>query len=129
MKQNNVRNVFFSSFLVIAVFISILIISASKLIINFINNLPSIQQLENYNPNLSTKIYDKNDNLIGEFFIEKRTFTKIEDIPNDLKNAFIAVEDNDFFKHWGISLKSIVRAFFSMLLTGKIIGGGSTITQ
>jgi penicillin-binding protein 1A len=93
------------------------------------DNLPSIQQLENYTPNLSTKIYDKDNNLITEFFTERRTFAAINDIPTNLQHAFISIEDNDFFKHWGISTKSTIRAFSKMLLKGRATEGGSTITQ
>ena len=50
-------------------------------------------------------------------------------IPKDLINAFIAIEDNEFYDHSGINIKGIVRAFFVNIFSGKIKQGGSTITQ
>ncbi|MDR2676557.1 MAG: penicillin-binding protein 1A [Endomicrobium sp.] len=98
-------------------------------VINIINSLPSIQQLNNYTPNLSTKVYDKDNNLISELFTERRILISINEIPVNLKNAFIAIEDNNFLKHWGISTRGIIRAVFKIFLKGKITEGGSTITQ
>jgi penicillin-binding protein 1A len=106
-----------------------LIIVAGKITANLIYDLPSIKQIESYTPNLSTKIYDKDNNLIAELFIERRIFIPINKIPVNLQNAFVAIEDKDFFKHWGISVKGIMRAFSRILLKMKIAEGGSTITQ
>jgi penicillin-binding protein 1A len=118
-----------SKFILITVFLAIAIMACGKIASNFIDSLPSIQQLGSYTPNLSTKIYDKDNNLIDELFTERRVLTPIQDMPINLQNAFISIEDNDFFKHWGISTKSIIRAFFRILLKGKVAEGGSTITQ
>ncbi|MDR2811665.1 MAG: penicillin-binding protein 1A [Endomicrobium sp.] len=119
----------FPRFIFITVFYALTIIVCGKIISDFIDNLPSIQQLGDYTPNLSTKIYDKDNNLIAELFTERRALVAINDIPVNLQNAFISIEDNDFFKHWGISTKGTIRAFLRMLLKGKAAEGGSTITQ
>jgi penicillin-binding protein 1A len=111
---------------IIAIFTVFVFIKFSKKIIN---NLQDIHQLENYMPNLSTKIYDKNNNLIAEVFNEKRSFVPINEIPDILQKAFISIEDNNFFEHWGISIKSTIRALIKILLTWKISEGGSTISQ
>jgi penicillin-binding protein 1A len=116
-------------FILITVFLAIVIMACGKIVSNFIDSLPSIQQLGSYTPNLSTKIYDKDNNLIDELFTERRVLTPIKDIPVNLQNAFISIEDNDFFKHWGISTKGIIRAFSRILLKGRVAEGGSTITQ
>jgi penicillin-binding protein 1A len=129
MKHKKLKKKSFLSFLTIAFIAAVLISAASKIMANFIDNLPSIKQLENYAPNLSSKIYDKDNNLIAEFFTERRTFIPINEIPVNLQNAFIAIEDKDFFKHWGISIKGIIRALSRILLKMKIAEGGSTITQ
>jgi len=129
MKQNKQKRFPFIKFFIITIIIAFLIIANGKLIANFIDSLPSIQQLWNYTPNLSTKIYDKDNNLIFEFFTERRILVPISNIPVNLRNAFISIEDNDFFKHWGISTKGIIRALLKMLLTWKFAEGGSTITQ
>ncbi|BAV59086.1 penicillin-binding protein 1A [Candidatus Endomicrobiellum trichonymphae] len=129
MKRKKPKKKSFLSFLTIALIVAVLVIAVSKITANFIDNLPSIKQLENYTPNLSTKIYDKDNNLIAELFTERRIFIPINKIPVNLQNAFIAIEDKDFFKHWGISIKGIMRAFSRILLKMKIAEGGSTITQ
>ena len=131
MKRKKLKK---SSFLNFPIFIIIVllftfIIVAGKAVANLIDNLPSIQQFGNYIPKLSTKVYDKDSNLIAEFSTEKRVLTSIKEVPINLQNAFIAIEDNNFFKHWGISVKGITRAFLKLLLKGKIVEGGSTITQ
>jgi len=91
--------------------------------------LPSISKLEDYTPIQATKIYDKNGVLITELFTERRTITQLKDIPVDLQNAVLAIEDNNFFKHWGISPSGIVRATLSNVLKRRKAQGGSTITQ
>ncbi len=80
-------------------------------------------------PGLSTRIYDINDKLISELFDENRSYTKIENIPEPVKTAFIAAEDRDFYRHTGIDLMGIMRAIFTDLLSGSLRQGGSTITQ
>ncbi|GHT71964.1 penicillin-binding protein [Endomicrobiia bacterium] len=129
MKRNGRKKTSSLRFITITVTIAFLIITAGKITANFIYDLPSIQQLGNYTPDLSTKIYDKDDNLMGEFFNQRRILTPISNIPINLQNAFVSIEDNDFFKHWGISIKGTMRAFSKILLKRKIAEGGSTITQ
>ena len=91
--------------------------------------LPSISRLEDYTPIQATKIYDKNDVLITELFTERRTITQLKDIPVDLQNAVLSIEDDNFFRHWGISPIGIVRAALSNVLKRRKAQGGSTITQ
>jgi penicillin-binding protein 1A len=119
----------FAKLIFITTLFAITIVACGKIVANFIDNLPSIQQLGNYTPNLSTKIYDKDNNIIAELFIERRALIPIKDIPVNLQNAFISIEDNDFFKHWGISTKGVLRAFSRLLVKGRAAEGGSTITQ
>lgn len=114
---------------VLIILIAVFFIVFSIIFINLISDLPSIDQLENYTPNLSTKIYDKDNNLIAELFTERRMLVPINEIPVDLQNAFIAIEDNDFFRHWGVSTKGIMRAASRIFIKRKVSEGGSTITQ
>jgi penicillin-binding protein 1A len=93
------------------------------------SGLPSIASLEDYTPSLVTKIYDYKGNLITELFTERRTLTPLKEIPVDLQNAVISIEDNNFFKHWGVSTKGISRAALNNLIKRKVAQGGSTITQ
>ncbi|OGL74060.1 hypothetical protein A3D73_01970 [Candidatus Uhrbacteria bacterium RIFCSPHIGHO2_02_FULL_60_44] len=79
----------------------------------------------------STKIYDRTgETLLYEIHgAEKRTLVKIEDVPDVVKWATIAVEDKDFYKHHGIYWRGLVRAFLVNTLQGRRIGGTSTLTQ
>ena len=91
--------------------------------------LPSVSKLEDYTPSLVTKIYDCKGQLITELFTERRSLTPLKEIPVDLQNAVIATEDANFFKHWGISPKGIMRAAFNNIVKHRAAQGGSTITQ
>ncbi|MBW1802265.1 MAG: PBP1A family penicillin-binding protein [Deltaproteobacteria bacterium] len=93
------------------------------------SNLPYIGSLKEYNPPIITEIYSNEGEVIGRFWDEKRIVVTLEQIPEHLINAFIAAEDARFFKHEGVDLLSIIRAFLKNLRAGKIEQGGSTITQ
>lgn len=95
----------------------------------YLKDLPSINNLDDYTPSLTTYLYDINGEVITEFSVERRTPIELEKVPKDLINALIAMEDTDFYSHWGISLKGISRAFLNLLIHRKIKGGGSTLTQ
>ncbi len=83
-----------------------------------------------YDPQGKTVIYSGDDEIIAEIYDENRTFVSIEDVPQDLINAIVSVEDRAFFEHGGVSIKGIVRAFFKNFSSGDMYGeGGSTITQ
>lgn len=92
-------------------------------------DLPSPDSLTTRVVPETTKIYSRDGVLLYEIFgDERRTFVKIEDVPNDLKNATIAVEDKDFYKHSGFDILGIIRGGWRTL-RGEGLQGGSTITQ
>ncbi len=94
-----------------------------------IMDLPSIYALEDYTPSLVTKLYDCNNELIGELFAERRSLVPLKDIPKDLQNAVMAMEDEQFYYHWGVSIKGVARAALNNLVKRRVSQGGSTITQ
>ncbi len=93
------------------------------------SGLPPVYEMEEYTPALTTKVFDRNNLLIHEFSIEKRAMVPLEDIPVDLQNAVVAMEDRNFFKHPGFSIRGIFRALFNDLITGHAKQGASTLTQ
>jgi len=95
----------------------------------YLKELPRIDTLDEYRPNLITEIYDINGEVIAELFVERRDLVPLSQIPVDLQNAVIAVEDQRFFKHWGADLHAIARAMIANLKARQIVEGGSTITQ
>lgn len=85
---------------------------------------------EDLTPSASSQIYDINGNEIANIHAtENRMPVKIAQIPKDLQNAFIAVEDARFYEHAGIDPRGILRALWANILGGEVSEGGSTITQ
>lgn len=78
---------------------------------------------------IPTRIYDRNNEIIGEFFEQKREIVPYDYMPSWLVKAVIASEDRDFYKHHGISYPGIARAFLVNLVHFRVVQGGSTITQ
>lgn len=91
-------------------------------------DLPSPEEVETFEPFLPTKLLDINNEVICEFYEEKRTPVDLEEIPVYLKASLIGVEDKRFFSHWGFSLVDFIRALLSTVFLGRV-EGGSTITQ
>ncbi|MEQ1598876.1 MAG: penicillin-binding protein 1A [Methylotenera sp.] len=90
--------------------------------------LPSLEALTNYQPKLPLRVYSADGYLISEFGEERRAFVKIENVPKNLKDAVLAIEDRRFYQHGGIDTKGIARAIKNNL-TGKSHEGASTITM
>ncbi len=91
--------------------------------------LPPVSALENFEPSRGTKVFDDSDELITEFHVERRIFTPLGQIPRALKEAILATEDARFYSHYGIDPVGIVRAVYQNFRHGRIVEGGSTITQ
>lgn len=104
-------------------------------VINYYSqDLPNYEQLKNYEPPIVTRLYAGDGRLMAEFAQEKRVFVPNEFIPYHVKSAFIAAEDQNFYRHSGVDLKAIVRAalkFAKNKVTGvkKRPEGASTIPQ
>lgn len=96
---------------------------------NIRDNLPQIITLQDYKPLLLTQVYDRNGQKIGEFFRQRRILVPYDQMPKDLVNAFIAAEDDQFFKHKGVNYSAIMRAAIANFQAGRTVQGGSTITQ
>ncbi|MBU78303.1 MAG: hypothetical protein CMG28_02610 [Candidatus Marinimicrobia bacterium] len=92
-------------------------------------DLPSLDQLENYDPDLVTRIYSADGEILNELYLEKRIFISIDKIPNNMKNALIASEDRRFYDHWGISMRDVFRAVVINLISFSYEQGFSSLTQ
>ena len=93
-----------------------------------LQDIPQVAYLETYRPNATSKVYSEDGEVIGEFFLEKRTPVRLQEIPKHLRDAFIAVEDSRFYSHTGIDFAGIARALWVDLKAGDIVEGASTIT-
>ncbi len=93
-------------------------------------NLPDPTQIESFSPKESSKIFDRNGNLLYEIYgEEKRTIIPLDEIPKKAILATIAIEDRNFFSHPAFDIRSILRAIIYNALHLKFAQGASTITQ
>jgi len=114
---------------ILLVLLAISLLTAAGSYFYFTRDLPPLDSLQDYNPNLVTNVWSRDGQLIGEFYIERRVVVPIEKMPKHLIKAFLAAEDSRFFEHEGINYASIFRALYKNILAGKVVQGGSTITQ
>jgi len=92
-------------------------------------NLPSLEALTDYKPKVPLRIYTADHVLIGEFGEERRSVVRIQDVPDHLKKAVLAIEDSRFYDHGGVDLTGILRAGSVALTNGHASQGASTITM
>lgn len=93
------------------------------------NGLPPAESISFFNPPVATRVYDQNDSLVGEFFVERRELTSLARVPKYLKDGFICIEDRQFYKHWGVNIFALLRSILKNIIHMRIVGGGSTITM
>jgi penicillin-binding protein 1A len=110
---------------VVAIFVGAL----SGIFLAYEKDLPQVSSLEDFEPNIITQVYTADDKLLGEFAIERRVVVGFKDIPPVLRNATIAVEDADFWKHLGVNPWRIPGAFLANLRAGRRTQGSSTLTM
>jgi penicillin-binding protein 1A len=116
----------FFGFLVI-VFVAIG--SGAGILLGYEYNLPQIQSLEDYRPDVITDVYSDDNKIIGEFAIERRIIVSYNEIPPYLQLAILAAEDDQFYNHSGINYFSDVRAVYKGIVKRRLPEGTSTITQ
>ena len=123
------RLIFFSAVSVgfLAIVLSCLIVF--YLYIRITRDLPQIEKLSDYRPKAVTSIVAEDGDLLAEIYDERRYPLHFNEIPQVVKNAFLAAEDASFYSHPGIDMLSIVRAFWVNLRSHKAKQGASTITQ
>ncbi|MFT5586776.1 MAG: penicillin-binding protein 1A, partial [Cognaticolwellia sp.] len=92
-------------------------------------DLPTLETLETYRPPTVTVVYDRDGELLGEIYEQRRYVVPMKDIPEHVQYAFIAAEDANFENHSGVDLMGIARAMVANLKAGGMAQGASTITQ
>jgi penicillin-binding protein 1A len=93
------------------------------------SDLPQVNSLEDRHPSLITEVRADDGQVIGTFALERRLIITWDEIPQVLKDAITSVEDQNFFTHWGIDFYGIARAGLKDLMAGRVVEGGSTLTQ
>ena len=104
-------------------------IAVGAVLWHYAQDLPDPDQLQNYQPSLVTQVYSADNQLIGQFYIERRILKPLAEIPERLRQAVIAVEDARFFEHPGLDYIGILRAAWTNIRRGGRVEGASTITQ
>src|SRR5499427_5955958 len=93
------------------------------------SDLPQINSLEDNHPSLVTDVYSDDGQVIGSFALERRIVVTYDEIPQLVKDAIVSVEDQNFYSHWGIDIYGVARAALKDVMAGRVVEGGSTLTQ
>ena len=92
-------------------------------------DLPSLTELEHFEPRLVTKVFSADSVVIKEFFTKRRDYVLLKDIPKTMQRAIIDIEDRKFYSHWGIDLKRFTKAAILLVTHFGVQEGASTLTQ
>jgi penicillin-binding protein 1A len=137
-RQKKSNRISLSKKLLLTLFIFILAFAITFIILITLNTQKISDMIKEHNflDAINSKVYDINGQIITEFYQENRTPIPLSEIPKDMINACIAIEDSDFYKHKGVSIRGIIRSqwtnFKNIVLQFKKDAkphGGSTITQ
>ena len=112
-------------------FITIVVLSTALVTYLFYlsRDLPSIRQLQDFSPAVATKIISRDGKVIAELFTQKRVLIPFSQMPLDVRQALIAVEDSRFYDHWGVSMRDFARAVVVNVASLSYAEGFSSITQ
>ena len=123
------RRYFGSVLFAVLLVVSITLGATGGVLFVYNSELPQVESLEDYRPNVVTEVYGDDGQVIGSFALERRIIIEPGQIPLTLTDALVSVEDQNFFQHWGLDFYGISRAALKNVLAGRVVEGGSTITQ
>ncbi len=104
-------------------------LTGAALFFYYSTHLPDFQPLKEKNLNAYSIVYSEEDEVVGKFLMENKIPIPYDRIPRTLVLAFVAAEDAEFFQHKGVDYRGIARAMLKNMMAGRIVQGGSTITQ
>ena len=107
----------------------VIIIGVAASSFNIASNLPEIDMLRDVRMQVPLRVYSQDGSLLGEFGEKRRVPVLIDEVPEQLIQAFIAAEDDRFYAHPGVDWQGLLRAAISLVRTGEKRQGGSTITM
>ncbi len=114
----------------VLMFVLAILFSAFVFVATATHKLPDFRSEKLWSRAQTTKVYDNNDNLITDFYVEQnRIVVPLNKISKNMQNAVIAIEDQRFYDHEGVDWKAIGRALIADIKQGRIVQGGSTLTQ
>lgn len=112
----------------ILLLLGLLFILLTMLFFAFMASQANVQSLKD-GLRQATVIYDKNEEVATNIVTNRTEGVSVDELPKHVKDAVVAIEDERFYSHNGFDIKGITRAFFKNLFSGRITGGGSTLTQ
>jgi penicillin-binding protein 1A len=115
--------------IVLGALVAAAILAAVSVFAWFSRGLPSVEALRDYRPPQVTKVTCADGSVCAEYFLERRTLVDAAALPAHVRNAFLAAEDADFYRHEGLDYLGMMRAGIKALLPGGHLTGASTITQ
>ncbi|MCL5433012.1 MAG: penicillin-binding protein [Patescibacteria group bacterium] len=128
-KSEKILSTFYKLLLKFWIFAVLVLVLFGVFYFFILRDLPLPTKLSSPTIPQSSQIFDRNGNLLYTIYAQKnQTFIPLKDIPKNLQNASIAIEDKDFYRHGAIDLRGITRALYSIVFR-KELQGGSTITQ
>jgi penicillin-binding protein 1A len=116
----------------LAIAAGVVVLGVGAFLIAALQGLPSLRELQTYVPPVTSRVHAGDGALVAEFAREQRVFVPIGQIPDHVKQAFVATEDQHFFEHSGLDYAGLARAMLSNVgnvLRGRRLEGASTITQ
>jgi penicillin-binding protein 1A len=113
----------------VTIILGIVLLLGGAFIAYLVSGLPSLEKIENPKPELATKVYSADGEVIGQFFIKNRSQVSLKQLPPAVVNALIATEDIGFYDHWGVDLIRFMKAMVKNLFSLRLKEGASTITQ
>lgn len=105
------------------------VVCAVGLIWYFSTDLPGLEELEQFEPDVVSTVYSVDGTVLTEFGIKNRTLIPLDSIPDYVKNALLSTEDRNFYNHWGMYLPRLVKAVWLNITQGFGAQGASTLTQ
>lgn len=122
-------NKFFNNLKMFILIVTALMLAGFVALNLYLSSLPKIDHLEEFKPNIVTKFYSEDGEIIKTFTAYTYDKVDLKDVPEELKNAIIATEDKNFYRHKGYDLFGIVRSSIQNVIARHAVQGASTITQ
>ena len=130
MKLHTTRKYLGSFIFVVLLSLSMALGATAGVLFVYSSDLPQVTTLDEQRSPVITKVYaDDDTTVIGTFAQEHRIVLRYDQIPPIMEAALISVEDQNFRSHWGIDFLGIARASLKNMMAGRVVGGGSTLTQ
>ncbi len=112
----------------LAIFIFIALVGVAG-IYYFSQDLPSLEELEQFEPDIVSTVYSSDGRILTEFGIKNRTLVPLDSIPDYVKDAILSTEDKKFYDHWGMDMRRFFQAVYLNIANGFGSQGASTLTQ